>query len=75
MSSPLLQMLGIEEIGTEAMSGLRCKQCGEVWGPSYVLPSGRLQRGWWKCPNGCNADISAFSKAIANWIGALQGHD
>lgn len=68
MSSPLLEMLGIEEIGAKAGSRLRCKQCGQVWVPSYLIPSNRLRKGWWRCPNGCNADISIFSKTIVDGI-------
>lgn len=34
----------------------RCQQCGQVWSPT-LQTEGRLPRGWWKCPNGCNSDV------------------
>jgi hypothetical protein len=33
---------------------LRCQQCGLEW-ESMLQPGGRMARGYWKCPNGCNA--------------------
>jgi hypothetical protein len=32
---------------------LSCDRCGDVWSPC-ILPGGRLPRGYWKCPQGCN---------------------
>ncbi len=32
---------------------LRCDKCGQYWSPN-IQPGGRLPRGYWKCPNGCN---------------------
>ncbi len=34
---------------------LQCDDCGQKWSPE-LLRSGRLPRGYWKCPNGCNTD-------------------
>ena len=31
---------------------LQCKKCGQLWSPT--LSGGRLQRGYWHCPKGCN---------------------
>jgi hypothetical protein len=50
-----LAKVGVElrDILTNA-SCIKCKQCGQTWSP--VRPSGgKLPRGYWKCPNGCNA--------------------
>ena len=32
---------------------LKCNCCGQVWSPN-ILSGGRLPRGYWKCPTGCN---------------------
>jgi hypothetical protein len=32
----------------------QCDGCGQVWSPNLGA-GGRLPRGWWRCPNGCNA--------------------
>lgn len=32
---------------------LKCKTCNLTWSPNKQT-NGRLPRGWWKCPNGCN---------------------
>jgi hypothetical protein len=37
---------------------LRCTACGWVWSPN-LRSGGRLPKGYWKCPGGCNHD--AFS--------------
>jgi transposase len=31
-----------------------CNECGTAWSPN-IQPGGRLPRGWWRCPNECNA--------------------
>jgi len=36
---------------------LQCKQCGIIWSPN-LLSGGRLPKGYWKCPNGCNTQES-----------------
>lgn len=33
---------------------LRCEQCGQIWAPNLGA-GGRLPRGYWHCPNGCNS--------------------
>lgn len=32
---------------------LRCTECGQGWSPNFQR-GGKLPRGYWKCPNGCN---------------------
>jgi hypothetical protein len=32
---------------------VECNQCGQTWSP-ILQEGGRLPRGWWKCPYGCN---------------------
>lgn len=34
---------------------LACKACRAEWSPNIPGRYKRLARGWWKCPNGCNA--------------------
>lgn len=31
----------------------RCKACGEGWAVD-IRTGGKLRRGWWHCPRGCN---------------------
>jgi hypothetical protein len=33
---------------------LRCDACGTGFAP-MIQPGGRLRRGYWRCPNACNA--------------------
>jgi hypothetical protein len=42
------------EIVDEASVHLRCQACGQVWSPNF-LSGGRLPKGYWHCPNGCNS--------------------
>jgi hypothetical protein len=32
-----------------------CEKCGQIWSPN-IQTGGRMPRGWWKCPNGCNVE-------------------
>lgn len=32
---------------------LKCETCGQVWSP-MIRRGGKLPRGYWQCPNGCN---------------------
>jgi hypothetical protein len=32
---------------------LRCDRCGQAWYPD-LLAGGKLPRGYWRCPQGCN---------------------
>ena len=41
------------EIVDENSILLRCKECGQVFQPR-IHSGPRFQKGWWKCPNGCN---------------------
>ena len=40
---------------------LRCDRCGLPWVPRET--EGQLERGYWKCPNGCNAPSEEGGKA------------
>jgi hypothetical protein len=31
----------------------KCDKCGAVWSPN-LREDGKLPRGYWRCPNGCN---------------------
>lgn len=39
---------------------LRCNSCGQPWSPN-IQTGGRLPRGYWRCPNECNANIVSNS--------------
>lgn len=32
---------------------LECESCGSIWTP-ILRSGGRMPRGYWKCPRGCN---------------------
>ncbi len=32
---------------------LQCIECKQIWSPK-LLEHGRLLKGYWKCPKGCN---------------------
>ena len=38
---------------------LQCIACHQVWSPN-ILSGGKLHRGYWKCPNGCNSPKGKF---------------
>jgi hypothetical protein len=40
---------------------LRCLKCGKGWQPN-IKPRGGLYRGWWKCPEGCNAHFKSIDR-------------
>lgn len=48
-----LASVGVEIIDA-ARLWLRCGVCGQKWSPNTPAGGGRLYRGYWKCPNGCN---------------------
>jgi len=54
MSSPSMTKANIERVGAE--SHFRCKKCGQEWSPN-LLSGGKLPKGWWKCPRGCNSSL------------------
>jgi len=47
-----LKKVGIEFEDSHSVH-LKCKKCGQRWSPN-LQEGGRLPRGYWKCPNGCN---------------------
>lgn len=47
-----LNKVGVELLDRSRMV-LRCRECGQRWSPN-VQPGGRLPRGYWRCPRGCN---------------------
>lgn len=38
---------------------LQCNSCGKGWSPN-IQSGGRLPKGYWKCPNGCNHEQKQF---------------
>lgn len=47
-----LAKVGVEIVDLD-QTILHCKKCGQGWSPN-IQPGGKLPRGYWKCPNGCN---------------------
>jgi hypothetical protein len=47
----------LAKVGVEIMDRnriwLRCSNCSTVWSPT-IHRSGKMSRGYWKCPRGCN---------------------
>lgn len=57
----------MEKVGIEVLNGrsvwLKCKKCGLSFSPNF-LSGGRLPRGYWKCPHGCNETaLQDYNKA------------
>jgi hypothetical protein len=42
---------------------LTCRVCGEQWAPLRRRP---MERGWWKCPNGCNAGSARLAADLVD---------
>ena len=61
MFSPArLERVGIELVD-ENKIWFRCKVDGKVWSPD-IQTGGKLKRGWWRCPNGCNSHIKNIDR-------------
>ena len=58
-SETSLARVGVELINRSSVS-LRCESCGQVWSPN-LRRGGAMPRGWWRCPNACNAPVSSPS--------------
>ena len=48
-----LLKVGVELINQHT-AHLKCMICGQVWSPN-LLEGGKLPKGYWQCPNGCNS--------------------
>jgi hypothetical protein len=58
MPEPSLTYARVEEVKDHWDSWLRCKSCGCTWSPRPG-PQGHLPLYWFRCRNGCNADVPA----------------
>jgi hypothetical protein len=47
-----LAKVGVEIINPHHLL-LACKECSYAWQP-MIQPGGKLPRGYWQCPQGCN---------------------
>jgi hypothetical protein len=47
-----LRSIGIDLVGFPSVH-LACRACGQHFSP-LLETGGRLPRGWWQCPTGCN---------------------
>ena len=65
MPSPSLKRARITRVSSRyEQPRYRCNDCGAWWltltrpdGPPYRY------RGWWRCINGCNADVSTTGRS------------
>jgi hypothetical protein len=48
-----LKQVGVSLIDPSTFA-LQCECCGLIWWPKLLPGGGRLPRGYWKCPHGCN---------------------
>lgn len=48
-----LKRVGVTDLESHSSLWLQCDACGQKWSPD-ALPGGKLPRGYWKCPKGCN---------------------
>ena len=53
-SEPELSKVAVEIVDRHSM-WFECKVCGEIWSPNLGA-GGRLPRGYWRCPTGCNSN-------------------
>jgi hypothetical protein len=56
-----LKRVGVALLDAHSLR-LACENCGQTWSPN-LQPGGRLPRGYWKCPNGCNelpAEVDSY---------------
>ena len=55
------QLKALERVGVEIVDKyeviFRCLQCGVGWSPEF-LPGGGMPSDYWRCPNGCNSEVS-----------------
>ncbi len=60
-----LQKAGVEWDGDLHHLVFVCQQCGIAWTPQ-LRGFGRMPKGYWKCPNGCNSIeyITGFKSKI-----------
>ena len=56
-----LDRVGVDLID-EYMPLLGCQECGHRWRPN-ILGGGKMPRGYWKCPENCNADVADQDKS------------
>lgn len=54
-SAPELKKVGVTILNEHPLE-LECDNCKHVWWPN-LQEGGRLPRGYWKCPDGCNDDL------------------
>jgi hypothetical protein len=52
VSNDELKKVGVKIISRHTVL-LECESCGQRWAPN-IQGEGRMPRGYWKCPNGCN---------------------
>lgn len=53
-SEPELKKVGVRILERHTTVLLECQRCGTRWSPN-LQTGGRLQAGYWKCPEGCNS--------------------
>jgi hypothetical protein len=53
LTSGELKKVGVNLLDKRKIK-LECKKCGQIWSPNFQS-GGKLPKGYWRCPNGCNA--------------------
>ena len=57
MAQMSMKRANIQRVGPSNQLWYRCKKCGYIWSPDIQM-GGRLPRGWWRCANGCNREVT-----------------
>jgi hypothetical protein len=45
----------------EVPASYQCQDCRMIWSQN-IQTGGRMPRGWWRCPRGCNHDVTTGRK-------------
>ncbi len=56
-----LARVGVDLI--KSATTLRCQICGHEWRRA-LNERGRMEMGWWQCPNGCNEAMRHQGPAV-----------
>lgn len=60
-----LQQLGVRLDNARSLR-FQCLRCGQCWSP-MLGHRGRLPKGYWRCPNGCNRGDQATKRIRMDW--------
>ena len=63
--------LGVKLVNVQNMV-FECETCGQTWSPILRPNGGKLPRGYWKCPNGCNLSPANWRLTIDPGFGGAK---